>query len=58
MKKIALLICLLLVGFVPLALGNAAYEAEAIKAADAWLALIDAKQYKESWAETATFFRE
>lgn len=31
---------------------------EAVKAAEAWLKLVDGAQYKESWSEAAGFFRE
>lgn len=31
---------------------------EAVKAAEAWLKLVDGAQYKESWSEAAGFFKE
>jgi hypothetical protein len=31
---------------------------DAVKAAGDWLKLVDAAQYKESWTEAATFFKE
>lgn len=31
---------------------------EAVTVARAWLGLVDAQQYKESWAEAAPFFKE
>ena len=33
-------------------------EAEAIKAAEAWLALVDAGKYAESWTQAVPFFQE
>lgn len=31
---------------------------QAVKAAESWLALVDAKEYKKSWEEAAPFFKE
>lgn len=31
---------------------------DAVKAAKSWLAIVDAKDYKKSWSEAATFFQE
>jgi hypothetical protein len=33
-------------------------EDAGVKAAEAWLMLVDAEQYQESWKEAASFFRE
>jgi uncharacterized protein DUF4019 len=40
------------------AAGNAGAEEAATAAAQAWLALVDAAKYDESWAEAATLFRK
>ncbi len=36
---------------------DAGSEAEAVKAAETWLALVDAGDYERSWTEAATFFK-
>ena len=44
-------------GFLP-AEADEASEREAVKAADAWLAIVDQGNYEESWNQAASFFRE
>jgi hypothetical protein len=41
----------------PVLAENAAAEKKAVDAATAWLALVDAGKYAESWEEAATLFR-
>ncbi|WP_041286853.1 DUF4019 domain-containing protein [Desulfomonile tiedjei] len=36
---------------------DASSETEAVKAAETWLALVDAGDYERSWTEAATFFK-
>ena len=54
-KRSFILVALVLVSGVCIAFGKP--EDEARKAAEQWLALIDAGKYIESWKETAPFFQ-
>ena len=52
---LSLCVCVLLCGCT--GRGNPEAENAAVKSAKAWLALIDAGEYDQSWQESAAFFR-
>jgi len=52
-----LLLPFLLAGSMALAFADEQTD-QAVAAAKTWLGLVDTKQYKESWAEAAPFFKE
>ena len=52
-----LLIPFILAGSIALPIADEQTD-QAVAAAKAWLGLVDAKQYKESWVEAAPFFKE
>ena len=53
----SLLVPFILTGLIALASADEQTD-QAITAAKAWLGLVDAKQYKESWLEAAPFFKD
>ena len=52
-----LLVPFILTGLIALASEDEQTD-QAVIAAKAWLGLVDAKQYKESWLEAAPFFKD
>ena len=53
----SLLLPFILAGSITLAFADEQTD-QGVAAAKAWLGLVDAKQYKESWVEAAPFFKE
>ena len=53
----SLLVPFILTGSIALASADEQTD-QAVTAAKAWLGLVDAKQYKESWLEAAPFFKD
>jgi hypothetical protein len=53
----SLLVPFILAGSIALAFADERTD-QAVTAANAWLGLVDAKQYKESWIEAAPFFKD
>jgi hypothetical protein len=61
MKRIAMIKALLFACAVGIFAGNAQADEKtdsAVSAAKAWLAMVDAKEYKKSWQEAAPFFKD
>lgn len=58
MKKIFILLSVLMIGGVSLAYSQEGLEAEAVRAADDWLRLLDQKEYRQCWKKSAAFLRE
>lgn len=58
MKKVLLILTILMLGVTGFVHGETALEADAVKAADEWLVLLDQKEYKQCWTKSAKYFRE
>lgn len=56
-KSFVMLLALLTLVLQPLAVAAVPPEEEAIKAAETWLALVDAGDYAKSWDAAAAYFR-
>lgn len=58
MKKILLILTILFFGVTGFVHSETSFEAEAIKASDEWLSLLDQKEYKQCWTNSAKYLRE
>jgi len=58
MRKIFVILVILMLGVTGIVHSESSFEAEAVKAADEWLVLLDQKEYKQCWTNSAKYFRE
>lgn len=58
MKKVILILTILMLGVTGIVHSETSFEAEAVKAADEWLNLLDQKEYAQCWTNSAKYFRE